>query len=609
MKKNILLLFLIITVITSCNTNAANSERDNTVLDDLLIQLDSMSLEDGQALYMKQYNGLIFMLNFMEQKKDIEPTNYTEDDEKEKATDSILTIVPPELYNLASLKKNIAITHDYFDPFDDLENSHDLEDSVLILSSVLKITNDIDYDEEYRECSKYLKYSYTVDSIYYKDGSSRKIGSEIKTFLLLDNLKQIDRVALSVNCPSDLIKITLSDKQKTAQIGDATKITLESIDKNVAKFKVEGKDAGSYVTNQAKTKSGYFVNYSQLNSSTMTKSDLKKFRSTTEEYMGKIANKIEAKEYKNKEEFITDIKENAPQVYIPSESNFREIVVSYKGNVDEINLYFTKNVANSKVRITIPVKEKLSKYNLRIKDRETGKQVILDENTNILVTIPDDSYAYQYNNYYYLLRKKNSEESELHRLDPEKGFTNTNNAITSKYDVVNRDLTDDLLFISLPNEPYKLGALDRLGNVVIPTKYMQLKKSNTENVIIAYNTMFPKDDSKYTLYDLAGKEIASGDGFLSDFSDGLALVKKKDKKGFIDIRGKLAIPFYEDSNDFENGITMVENEDGEKALINTKNEIVLPFQRYNYYRIESTKFARVYVFEDKEYDSAGQRIK
>lgn len=536
MKQSILLLFLSIVAITSCGSNTSNSGSDDPILNELLSQLDSLNLEDGQALYTEQYNNFISLIAYTEKSiaTEMEPTNFTDAEEELGVTKPIVTSVPSEMNTAESLLKNITVTHDFFNPFD-TPYGHNEEENSLLYSSALKIENELS--------DNYLKYSYTLDSIYYKDGTSKKINSKLDNATRFYNLKLVDRITLTINIPSNLRTIVLSNSKKKANL-DGTPITLESINKNIAKFRIEGKEAGSYVTTQAKTKSGQIVSYSEQATLSATKDDIEKFKSTFTKYLGEVADKIQDKKYKNKEEFIADLKENMSKVYIPAEGNYQSTTASYQGNIDEVYLYFSENNENAKIHITVPVVENLHKYNLRFKNQkeEDETKVIVDENGTILATIPDGYDASQLNNYYYELTNKETDARELYRFDPEKGFAKVEDGMTRKYGFI-KGLTDDWLIVSTTNDPYKYGALDRSGNTVIPLRYSGLKKSDTQDLIIANIGNLVDDNARYTLYDLAGKEIASGDGYLSDFSDGLASVEKNGKKGYINNRGKLIIPF------------------------------------------------------------------
>jgi hypothetical protein len=66
---------------------------------------------------------------------------------------------------------------------------------------------------------------------------------------------------------------------------------------------------------------------------------------------------------------------------------------------------------------------------------------------------------------------------------------------------------------------------------------------------------------------------------LGGFMDGLALVKKNNKYGYINKEGKIVIPFqYDDASSFRNNIAIVQ-QDHYLSVINTQGKILFDFPR------------------------------
>ena len=87
-----------------------------------------------------------------------------------------------------------------------------------------------------------------------------------------------------------------------------------------------------------------------------------------------------------------------------------------------------------------------------------------------------------------------------------------------------------------------------------------------------------RKNGKYGFIDKEGKEIISCkyDEAIG-FNEGLAVVKKDGKYGFLDKKGKEVIPFiYSSANAFSNGLSAV-GKDGKYGFINKKGETIIPF--------------------------------
>lgn len=145
-----------------------------------------------------------------------------------------------------------------------------------------------------------------------------------------------------------------------------------------------------------------------------------------------------------------------------------------------------------------------------------------------------------------------------------------------------------------------VGLLNQQGEVVIPFEYNRLELSDDEKTLLALK----KGSELYGFIDISGKEILPFKyKKATAFSEGLAAVSEDGKKmGFIDLTGKWVIPAQYDwralaEYQFTDGAVVVYQDapkeiknplNGEtatfnipqSAVINAKNEIIVPFGQY-----------------------------
>ena len=121
-----------------------------------------------------------------------------------------------------------------------------------------------------------------------------------------------------------------------------------------------------------------------------------------------------------------------------------------------------------------------------------------------------------------------------------------------------KDFGPDMNLVMVRNEKMH-GFLDRSGKEVVPLVYEDIDSFYEERCLV-------KRDWLYGFIDKNGKEIIECKyRFATHFSDGLSCVDNDDEKGlgFIDIDGKIAIPFqnYNDEGGiygfFEKGYALI----------------------------------------------------
>ena len=124
----------------------------------------------------------------------------------------------------------------------------------------------------------------------------------------------------------------------------------------------------------------------------------------------------------------------------------------------------------------------------------------------------------------------------------------------------------------------KWGFIDKNGNEVIPCKYDPIEGSDHgffEGLAVVITNNYEKFHVINKKGDIAFTHSYS---WVSNFSEGLSVVNKNNKMGYIDTNGKEVIPCtYDLAYDFSEGMTVVYK--GNKyGFIDTKGNVVIPFE-------------------------------
>jgi len=117
----------------------------------------------------------------------------------------------------------------------------------------------------------------------------------------------------------------------------------------------------------------------------------------------------------------------------------------------------------------------------------------------------------------------------------------------------------------------KWGFVDASGRVVIKPQFNAAFYFR-EGVAAA------QLDSGDVLIDKSGKVLASGFGLVDLIFDGRVPATHDEKNGYLDLRGKVAIPFiFEAGNRFSSGLAAVKK-DGKWGYVDTDGRLIIPFE-------------------------------
>ncbi len=140
------------------------------------------------------------------------------------------------------------------------------------------------------------------------------------------------------------------------------------------------------------------------------------------------------------------------------------------------------------------------------------------------------------------------------------------------------------------------GVIDTLGNVIIPFRYGHIMGSFADEYIAcptySFDEMYDNKKYHYEILNKQGKKIAETRLDIGDnFTEGLAVVSKGEKKGYVDSLGRVVIPIvYDWTCGFRNGLAWVKK-NGRYGFIDKQNRVVIPIQYEN---------AHEYVFMEAE---------
>lgn len=100
------------------------------------------------------------------------------------------------------------------------------------------------------------------------------------------------------------------------------------------------------------------------------------------------------------------------------------------------------------------------------------------------------------------------------------------------------------------------GYVDKTGKLIIPAKFVEAEDFENGIAGVMMKTA-NRPDPKHSYVDRTGKPITDYD-VVNLLSEGLILVRKEYKKGFIDSSGKEIIPIqYEDAHHFKEGVALI----------------------------------------------------
>lgn len=218
------------------------------------------------------------------------------------------------------------------------------------------------------------------------------------------------------------------------------------------------------------------------------------------------------------------------------------------------------------------------------------------------------------------------------------GYVNKNFKIIIpiEYEDASKYVTADLLSVKKEG---KWGCVDKINKIVIPFKYdsdlyfdretglahVNIGDMNgyvtpvgIEAIPLKYKsaaTFFKeglspvKETNLYGYIDVQGRLVIPYKySYAQAFSQGLAAVEYNDRYGFINREGKVLIPFkFDDASDFDEGLAVVKLK-GKYGCINTKGKVVIPIKYDKHFYFSSGIAAVVLNGKEIKIDTKGKVV-
>ncbi len=480
--------------------------------------------------------------------------------------------------------------------------------------------------------------SFSVNTIYYKN--KERETENLKNYAVnfghfsrpWGNQKIIDSVSIAYKLSYlkayDSVVLSNNARNKKYKNGE---IQIKKLENNYAYVLVSDnlKELGYHI--YAFNKEGKPLSEKGSTTSSMSIRKTEKRLGKFIHFLKKIHKLTKENSFKTKEEFITHLNENITSVdFLRDEDNVYHHELYYNGNIAEVRIYIeTDREEKTKTftAVNLEIENDLFMIN------KGGKIVFIDENLEEVFETNKTNLVNNYGNYY---REGEEKEDPVYFLSASEkklipieairiiDFQNGLFGLSKKqygsfkiYDKNNKPINTKEYshFLILDNKSIIVSDTKE-GNLFLindKQKIKQLKNiaditnnGYSEGLIIAYDK---KDKGGYI--DVNGKiMIPFRYKYARKFSEGLAAVAKEDGLfGYINKQGKVVLPFkYDRADAFTNGIAVVGIGDY-NYIINTKGNVIAKGNRYKDFSTSWKGREKIYTVNNKKYNSFGELIK
>jgi hypothetical protein len=307
------------------------------------------------------------------------------------------------------------------------------------------------------------------------------------------------------------------------------------------------------------------------------------------------------------------------------ESDTNLLVAKYKGAVKGLRMWIATNRSSRQV----PIMLKSAHFgNVHYDEEGKNGETRLRDNDGKLIFSSKESFGQITPNFYEGEQKYYFFNQAAGKMEPLLYYSVKR--LTDNYVVAKED--EGATDIILDNKGGKIGAFDAAkesGGAVMATKgtdVLILSPSGKQTWIkdaemideVANGYAVLHKNDKYGFINMEGKIVIPFEykevqpfNYMHHYTDKDQLfgVKKGDKWGFVDAQNKVVIPFeYEDIETFSYGITMAKK-DGKRGLINTSNKVIVPFVHSGSYTMSTNFGKRLYSLSGGAYNHLGQKEK
>ncbi len=484
-----------------------------------------------------------------------------------------------------------------------------------------------DSDKKVIRLSDKISQKFIPQKIYYKNGTIQTNSiSDCEIEFEFDgkwkNTSPIDSIDImyTIKYTSDYDEITLSKDIPQVKYKGGV-ISLEEITGNYV-YIIESDTIRTPIKIQA-----YNADGKSLYSNGYSNSDIKpgKQEGVLKEmiaYLEKTKKELNNNKFATVEEYKNHIRKDIGDLeYFKDTDGLFHRELYFKGTIETVKLFFSKEKREQKVHFTAKNKTKFKDLNMMPID---SGMAFLNIKGEKLFTVKGSEYEsitnryFEDDDYYYHLNLKekrmdtllvyditacdnglvkilkNQEEDDyvLYSEEYKKVNDHQYEYIVDNEGVLFGNRNDDFYFINKNGKETLLKNVDRI-------------KESTEGMTIILN-----EDSMYGFVNEKGEvTVPMIYDEVDNFSDGLANVKKPDSdlEGYINKKGKIVLPFiYEYADEFINGVACVKYNETYKLI--DRNGNVKVETNSTGVSINGSGNDRTYTFSESEYNAFGELV-
>lgn len=479
-----------------------------------------------------------------------------------------------------------------------------------------------------------------AEKIFFADGTTEAKSYALDGTTPIPSPKTIDSVlaTVSYSYPVKMTVLKLDKSHSTATFKGAA-IKIDKMKDNQLRLTMGDSAYKSYLYIEAFNQDGKPLDYiSRNNGSGHDPDDMNKLLTTYNNILQQLVKKIDNGRFKDthalQEAMLDEMTGGTP--FDAGRGGYTQGY--YKGKVAGVRAYMAE------ARVEVKKKMMLKNFSPNyaglylIRDAKSdqygfmdgrGKFVIPPTYREMTAINPFFFSSSDYNGYYYyrldtatrqlvkldLVAKEFSPQLVIVMKNEEgglKGLMNGNGklVIPMVYDDIMKDGKEPVLYAnkSEPDGPLQgiCSLYDYRGQLLTPVPYYTNGNTYSDGLLLVYDKT-----SHHFFLDNKGKKVIDLKGYqdAEPFADGLAKVRNAHFDfGFINTHGQAVIPcMYATARPFNEGVTMVTkkvNNDTEVGLINTKNEVIVPFSAASY-DIDGKGAKMVYTIGEKKYNAKG----
>ncbi|MBC9931995.1 WG repeat-containing protein [Chitinophaga qingshengii] len=594
---------------------ACKSKKPSPYVQEFIHALDGKSLSEARELLKEEHEKMSSFARFMSGFGEDKPKHFKPEEEQEGTPFSI-----PDTAQVAANMQLALSDLGFLQTFSSTYSNLVLDGPSL---NKMNVSNP--------EC--------ITKEIYFHDGTKSSEKLDLNEGKRLHAVKTVDSVLadLKYEYPVKEVAIPLDKRNDKADFKGAT-LKVVRIKDNYVRILL-GKEAfHGYLEIEGFNKDGKLLNRTSYSSGPEGNGDvvdqLKKYNKILEN----IIAKLDKGAYKDIAALQKEIVDKMPAVTAFDDADEGYVDAYFQGNVDKVKVH----IRESKKEVTKTMMLRNNDPNLTgmimVEDTASHKFGFVATNTGKLAIPYNYKKLAQISPWFFVSGE--GKGNEFYRLD-----TAAKQLVPLKDMVF--PLSSAFVKVSHSDTDTKYGLMAPDGQVIVPMEYDDFSIDPDTKLIFASRSLEDNLVVITTIYDNTGKLITGPYKIYQNFSDGLLLVGDKSgthyfinpkgekvinlkpyynvkpfteglammeneegNTGFMDLRGKVAIPFqYASATPFNMGLSLVTRRKGtdiEAALINTSGAEVVPFALSDKYDTDGEGVSMIYTLQNKKFDAWGK---